>query len=120
LIAIDKQISANGTTWYDVGKGTNDFPTVLAGSTVKFRVIVTNTGNVSLTAADVTDVIDAGLTGLNFTFGAGNSQTVSLAVGQSVTSNIVTVTNVTGTHTDIATVTANLTVTDSDTAQSWV
>jgi uncharacterized repeat protein (TIGR01451 family) len=116
-IKIDKQISANGTTWYDVGKGTLDFPAVLAGSTIKFRVIVTNTGNVSLTAADVTDVIDAGLTGLNFTFGAGNSQTVSLAVGQSVTSNIVTVTNVTGTHTDIATVTANLTVTDSDTAQ---
>src|SRR5205823_4897322 len=79
-IAIDKQISPNnGTTWLDQGKGNlADNPTVLQGTTVLERVIVTNTGPLPLTGVVV---VDTGNGPASFNLG-----TSTLAVGQTVTS----------------------------------
>src|SRR5258707_9018838 len=49
-IAIDKQVSVDGgANWQDVTNGVLNDPLIFHGLTVKFRVIVTNTGAVSLT-----------------------------------------------------------------------
>src|SRR6185437_10878365 len=83
-IAIDKQISPDGgTTWFDVTNGVLNGPTVLAGSTLEERVIVTNTGSVTLNNVNVGDT-GAGPSG--FTFGGGNIAT--LAAGASATSDL--------------------------------
>ncbi|VIO72263.1 hypothetical protein CI1B_39070 [Bradyrhizobium ivorense] len=47
VVGIDKQISVDGTNWQDVGlygiaAGSDDAPTLLAGSTVYYKVIITN------------------------------------------------------------------------------
>jgi uncharacterized repeat protein (TIGR01451 family) len=90
-IAVEKQVSVdNGVTWLDADDAPG--PTVVAGSPVKFRAIVTNTGNVPLSNVKVTDSA--------FTFtGVVNS----LAVGASDVSDILTTTAIVGQHEDTAT-----------------
>src|SRR6185437_7992278 len=72
-IALDEQVVVNGTI-FEAGNGVlNPYPTVLAGSTLTERDIVTNTGTVALTNVVVIDS-----QGHTFTVG-------SLAVGASAT-----------------------------------
>ncbi|MDR3661209.1 MAG: hypothetical protein P4L86_12610, partial [Mycobacterium sp.] len=94
-IAIDKQVSVDGSTWVDVGSGVLNDPSALVGGTVYYRAIVTNTGAVTETGITVTDV-----NGPAFTF-----PTTTLAAGASVTSSVSTVTAVSGHLLDTATVT---------------
>jgi hypothetical protein len=104
-IAIDEQISTDGTTWVDVGNGNlAQNPSVLAGKTVYERVIVTNTGAMALTGVTVGDAGGNGVTGFTL---AGST----LAAGASTTSAAVAITAASGYHLDTATV--NGTATDS-------
>ncbi|MBC7170730.1 hypothetical protein H5T54_07400, partial [Candidatus Bipolaricaulota bacterium] len=90
-IDIEKLVSVDGgATWVDADTATG--PYALAGSTVKFKVVVTNTGNVALTSVGVTDT--------DFTF-AG--VVTSLAVGASDESDVLSVTAVVGQHENEAT-----------------
>ncbi len=92
--------------WGSYGCGTSS-------ATVYYRVVVTNTSTGGMTEKNV-DVTDN--TGLNFTFGSGHTQTTTLAAGQSITSNVATVSASTGTHTDTATVTGTATDSAGNTA----
>ncbi|HTM54546.1 MAG TPA: VCBS repeat-containing protein, partial [Pirellulales bacterium] len=90
-IAVKDQVSVdNGVTWLDADVATG--PTALAGSPVKFRVIVTNTGNVALSNVNVSDTAFA-FTGV----------VTSLAVGASDVSDIYTTSATVGQHEDTAT-----------------
>ena len=106
-IIIDKQVSANGTTWYDVGSGVLQDPTVLTGGEVYYRVIVTDTGSSAITGIKVTDVGPGAPSG--FTFGSNNASSVSLSANGSATSNVVGVTALVGYNMDTATVTGTIT-----------
>ena len=104
-LTIDKQVSIDGgATWHDVGSAT-DNPYALVGSTVEFRVVVTNTSNLLDETIGVTDNNPAG----TFTFGGASS--VTLHAGASATSDVLTTTAVLGSNTDTATATG--TETDS-------
>ncbi len=101
-VSIQKQISIDGGAWQSAGT-----PSAYAGvSNVSFRVIVTNTGDLTdhVSASDVT-ASSGGFNG-SFTFGAGSNTSIVLAPGASATSNVVTVTasSLVGTQTDTATV----------------
>ncbi len=102
LVAIDKQVSVDGTNWFDVGNGVLNDPTTLAGGAVYYRVIVTN-GNsgVAVSGASVAD-----LGGPSFTF--GGSATTTIAAGATVTSDIMTATAVAGHQFDTASLTGSL------------
>ena len=125
-ITIDKQISSDGSNWYDVGENVFNLPTVMAGSTIYYRAMVTDTSNILNETASVSDSI----CGVNFTFGSGKASSVTLTAGQSVYSNVVTTTaNSSGTYSDTATVTAttandstghHTTVSSQDSAQYTV
>ncbi len=105
-VAIDKQISVNdGQTWLDVGNGVLQNLTVPVGSSVKERVLMTNTGGWPITGATVTDVGGNGPS--NFTF--GGSLTTTVAVGATLTSDVATVTAIAGTQVDTATVSGTIT-----------
>src|SRR5258706_152385 len=98
-IAIDKQVSVDGgASWQDVTNGVLNDPLIFDRLTVKFRVIVTNTGAVGLTNASVSDN-----TGLVFAF--GGNPTFTLAAGASITSDLASTTALDGHHFDTATVT---------------
>ncbi len=75
-VGVDKQVSFNGTTWYDVGSGVLNDQTALDGCPVYFRVIVTNNTSATITGATVEDS-----NGQYFTFGgtptATSCQTLS-------------------------------------------
>jgi hypothetical protein len=104
-IAIDEQISTDGTTWVDVGNGNlAQNPSVVAGLTVYERVIVTNTGAMDLSGVTVGDAGGNGVTGFTL---AGST----LAAGASATSTAVAITAASGYQLDTATV--NGTATDS-------
>ena len=106
-IEIKKYVSVDGgTTWDDAETATG--PTTTVGSDVKFKVVVTKTGNVDLTSVVVsdTDFIFLGVVG-------------SLAVGASDESDVLTTTAVLGQHANTAGVSAyyeTTEVTDSDMA----
>jgi hypothetical protein len=110
-ISIDKQVEVNGT-WYDVGNGTLQDPAALVGSEVYVRVIVTNTGSLTIGGVRVGDVGPGAPSG--FTFGSsgycGPSSSVSIGAGQSVTSNAVGVCAQVGYNMDTATVTGTISV----------
>src|SRR6185312_12951572 len=97
-ITLDEQLVVNGTI-FEAGNGVlSPYPTVLAGSTLTERDIVTNTGTVALTNVVVTDS-----QGHSFTIG-------SLAVGASATiAPSETVTAGTTLSTDSASVTGTAT-----------
>ena len=77
-VALDKQISTDGTSWVDVGNGNlAQDPSVFVGSAIYERVIVSNTGSVALTSLSVSDVGGNGPA----SFAVGTS----LAVGASET-----------------------------------
>jgi uncharacterized repeat protein (TIGR01451 family) len=82
--SINAAIVAAGGTALNLVAGT---PATLAGASVEYRVVVTNTGNVDLSSVKVTDAP----TGISFTVGG------TLNVGKSELSNIVTSTAVAGT-----------------------
>ena len=111
-ITIDKQISTDGVHWQDVGDGVLQDPTVAAGSSVYEQVILVNTGSVAITNASVSDVDGDGLAG--FTFGGASSTT--LAVGQTLTSDIATITARSVHSVDTATVTGAVSDSYGDTA----
>jgi len=93
-IDIEKWVSVDGgETWHDADSPTG--PTATYPGTVKFKVIVTNTGNVGLTDIVVTDS--------DFTFTGVVS---SLAAGAEDTSDILTVPSILGQHSNTATVNA--------------
>jgi len=107
-IDIEKYVSVDGgATWDDADSATG--PTAVVGSTVKFYVNVTNTGNVGLTNIVVTDT--------DFTF---SGVATSLASGAYDVSDILITTAVAGQQWDEATVTgtppAGSDVTDKDKA----
>jgi len=101
-VAIDKQISTNGTTWLDVGTGTasltgtND-PSVLVGTPLYERVIVSNTGSTALSGLTVNDAGGNGPA----SFAVGST----LAAGTSEISAVATITAASGYEEDTATVT---------------
>ena len=101
LLTIEKQVSLDGSTWFDADSATG--PVANVSQTVYFRVVVTNIGNVTLSDVDVQDQVIAG-TGnpLDFTFGSG-VQTINLAPGKTATSNVVQVQALSGQQTDLAT-----------------
>ncbi len=107
-ITIEKQVSVDGgTTWLDAD--TPPGPSIAVPGTVKYRVIVTNTGNVPLTNVAVTDNTTLVFSGV----------ATSLAVGASSTSNITSTAALVGLHSDTATVNAlfgTIPVTASDAA----
>src|SRR4051812_19117673 len=85
-ISVDKQVSLDGgLTWLDQGTLLQD-PTTLVGNNIYFRAIVTDTGPTTLTDVTLTDLDGDGLTVVAAT----------LTHGQSATSNMVSVTAVTG------------------------
>jgi hypothetical protein len=99
-IALDKQVSVDGTHWFDVSAGVLNDPSTLVGATVYYRVLVSNgtSGGLTVNGASVTDV-----GGPAFTF--GGQGTTTIAAGTTVTSDIVTTTAVAGgPHLDTATV----------------
>ena len=101
-LTIEKQVSVDGINWVDADTGTG--PTAIRDTTVYFRVIVANIGNVDLTCVDVKDQVTQGSgTPLDFTFTSSNRQVVDIAAGKSITSNIVVTTALTGQQTDLAT-----------------
>ena len=102
---IEKQVSLDGSIWFDADSGTG--PVANVGQTIYLRVIVSNSGNVSLSAIDVKDEITAGHGNpLDFTFGSG-VQTINLAPGETATSAVVQVQALSGQQTDLATVFTN-------------
>jgi hypothetical protein len=106
-IDIEKYVSVDGgTTWLDADAATG--PIISYPNTVKFKVVVTNTGNVPLTGVAVTDT--------DFTF-AG--VVTSLAVGASDESDVLTTAAILGQHSNTADVEGyfdTTKVTDSDMA----
>lgn len=110
-VSIDKQVSADGVTWQDVGAGVLNGPTVLTGSTVYERVIVTNTGQFPITGASVTDVNGPA----DFTF-AGSSTISTLGSGQSLTSDVADVVALSGHQVDTATVTGTVSASGNEAA----
>ncbi|MHB1510638.1 MAG: Ig-like domain-containing protein [Acidimicrobiales bacterium] len=115
-VLIDKQISTNDTIWQDVGAGVLNDPSVLAGSLVYERVIVTNTGSLAISDATVTDVSTTdGALPASFTFG-GSSSISTLAAGQSVASDVADVTASAGHQIDMATVTGTAVASGGETA----
>jgi LPXTG-motif cell wall-anchored protein len=93
-INIEKLVSIDGgNTWHDADSPTG--PTGSYPGTAKFKVIVTNTGNVALTDVKVTDT--------DFTFTGVAS---ALAAGTVSTSDVKTVDTNLGQHTNTATVNA--------------
>ena len=107
-VTIDKQVSANGSTWLDVGNGVLNGPTVLTGSTVYERVIVVDTGTLAINGATVTDVSTSGGTfPADFTFGGAG--TVTIGSGQTLVSDIATLTAAAFAQLDTATVSGTVT-----------
>ena len=97
-VALDKQISTDGTNWVDAGTGNlTQNPGVLVGATLYERVIVTNTGAVALSHLTVSDVGGNGPA----SFAVGST----LAIGASETSAVAIVTTASGYQLDTATVT---------------
>ncbi len=97
-IALDKQISTDGTNWVDVGNGNlAQNPSVAVGSTLYERVIVTNTGAVALSGLTVSDVGGNGPG--SFVVGS------TLAIGASATSAVATIAAGSGYQLGTATVT---------------
>ena len=82
-------------------------PSVLAGTTVLYKVVVMNTGDVTeknLSVKDTSD--DPTLNNKTFTFGSGNATTVaSLAPGAALVSNALSAVALIGCESDTATVT---------------
>ena len=103
-VTLDKQISADGTSWVDVGHGNlAQDPSVLAGGAVFERVIVVNTGSVAIGGAQITDAGGNGPAG----FTVGGSSSFSLAAGATITSDVATITAAGGYQLDTATVTGS-------------
>jgi uncharacterized repeat protein (TIGR01451 family) len=107
-IDIEKLVSVDGgTTWLDADNATG--PSTPVGSDVKFKVVVTNCGNVGLTGIVVGDT--------DFTF---TGVATTLAATASDESDIVTIAAVEGQQYDLADVTGTppvgSSVTDSDPA----
>ncbi len=99
-ITIDKQISVDGSHWLDVGNGNlADDPSLFVGSTVYEQVVVTNTGSTALSGLSVSNV-----NGPSFTLGS-----TTLGVGGSETSQVATLTAVSGQQIDTATVSGTAT-----------
>jgi uncharacterized repeat protein (TIGR01451 family) len=78
-------------------------PTATDGSQVQFKVVVTNTGDVTDHNLSVADVSDNPALNANFTFG-GSTTVANLAAGASIVSDAIKITAVNGSHTDTATV----------------
>ncbi len=107
-VSVEKQMSVDGgKTWIDASAGVMADPNVLVGSTVLYRVVVTNNSENSLmlTGAQVTD------TGGPSPFMFGGSETFSLAAGATITSDVSSTLAAAGYHLDTATLTG--TITDS-------
>jgi LPXTG-motif cell wall-anchored protein len=106
-IDIEKLVSVNdGETWHDADSPTG--PTATYPGMVKFKVIVTNTGNVTLTGIDVDDT--------DFEF---EGVATTLAPGDSDESTVKEVASVLGQHSNTADVEGfygEMKVTDSDMA----
>ena len=94
-----------GKTWIDASAGVMADPNVLVGSTVLYRVVVTNNSENSLmlTGAQVTD------TGGPSPFMFGGSETFSLAAGATITSDVSSTLAAAGYHLDTATLTGTIT-----------
>jgi uncharacterized repeat protein (TIGR01451 family) len=91
-IDIEKYVSVDGgSNWLDADSATG--PYVLVGNDVKFKVVVTNTGDVTLDGISVSDS-DFAFTGI----------ATSLAAGASDESDVLTVAAVAGQHENTATV----------------
>ncbi len=108
-VSIDDQVSLNGTTWYDVGSAVFNNPTTLVGGTIYERAIITDTGTTALSNVSISDT-GAGSAASVFTVGGAASTT--LAVGQTVTSDVMTTTALAGYQLNTATVTGTVTLTD--------
>src|SRR5205085_1944541 len=93
-ITLDKEVSLDGTTWFDEGVLLQN-PTEFVGQTVYFRAIVTDTGTSGLTGVTLTD-----LNGPALTLG-----TSTLTAGQVVTSGVSTISALDGHFFNTATVT---------------
>jgi hypothetical protein len=128
---VDKQISGNGTGWVDQGiegavydpsnptaliPNLNDtaanVPVILVGNSVYLRAIVSNDGDLPMTAS-VNDANPAG------TFIFGGQSSVNVSVGLPVTSDTLQTTALAGYRIDTATVTGtviNAVGTDTETA----
>ncbi len=103
-VSIVKQVSADGgTTWHDADHPQG--PSADAGSTLHFRVKVTNTGNVTLTNLSISDQVKLGNgSALNFT-----GVVLTLAPNASDYSDVISTIAVGGQHTNTATVTGSFT-----------
>ncbi|MBO3704992.1 MAG: DUF11 domain-containing protein, partial [Candidatus Accumulibacter sp.] len=105
-VTIEKQVSATGLagSWLDADSP--DGPTILVGENVYYRVAVTNNGNVAATV-DLSDVTLVGTDPAhNFTFGVGNNQTTTVAVGATAYTNVIADIATAGPHRDQASATA--------------
>ena len=102
-LAVDKQISLDGSHWVDVGSSLAD-PSVIAGKTVYERVLVTNTGSLAFSSVSVAD--NNGVSG--FTFGGASSTT--LGIGGTITSDVATLVAASGYQPDTATATGIVTI----------
>ena len=101
-LQIEKQISLDGSNWLNADDATG--PIVNVGQTVYFRVVVVNSGNVTLTDVDVKDEVTTGTgSAIDFTFDSGNQLINSLAPNVTVISDIETVQALSGQQTDLAT-----------------
>jgi uncharacterized repeat protein (TIGR01451 family) len=106
-IVIEKELSIDGgSTWIPADSPTG--PVILAGSTVKYRVAVTNNSTGDLTAT--VDLNDATITGsvpfLDFAF--GGNQTTTVAAGVTVYSDEIITTALAGQQTDRASAVASV------------
>ncbi|MBL8392461.1 MAG: DUF11 domain-containing protein, partial [Candidatus Accumulibacter sp.] len=106
-VVIEKELSIDGgSTWIPADSPTG--PIILAGSSVKYRVAVTNNSTGDLTAT--VDLNDATITGsvpvLDFTF--GGNQTTTVAAGATVYSDEITTTALAGQQTDRASAVASV------------
>ncbi|HBB31509.1 MAG TPA: hypothetical protein DC064_06860, partial [Cyanobacteria bacterium UBA9273] len=106
-VVIEKQVSADGTNWFDADDPTG--PVILAGSNVYFRVAVTNNSTGGLAATvDLSDqIIQGSDSPHDFTF--GGNQTTTIAAGQTVYSDVITDTALAGQNEDRASATATVT-----------
>ncbi|MCM8639008.1 MAG: DUF11 domain-containing protein, partial [Candidatus Accumulibacter sp.] len=106
-VVIEKELSVDGgTTWIPADSPTG--PIILAGSSVKYRVAVTNNSTGNLTAT--VDLNDTTITGsvpvLDFTF--GGQQFATVAAGATVYSDEIPTTALAGQQTDRASAVASV------------
>jgi hypothetical protein len=106
-VVIEKQVSADGTNWFDADDATG--PIIAVGQSVFFRVAVTNnsTGNLAATVDLSDSILVGGGTAHDFTF--AGLQTTTVAAGSTIYSDVVTDVALAGQNEDQASATATVT-----------